>query len=866
MAALTSLAGFAAAAPASLPPPGQADSHDAWAREVKAAEERAFRAALASYDRARARAPEDAVAAVERCKLLGALTHRDEDGEALDEDDQRRADLYAACLDELDARFPESAPVRVYRLDDKWGDEALAFGRRLLADRKLVLGDRDRAHVYERLARVLAAQKHGREAYEYATLALDFDPSLDLGVIVGGELVDEGRPSEAIVALSAHGDATAYQLGRKARLLIEANAPERAAWLMRVALARKAYFDPSTAADILERTGRGSEARKKLDEPKSTRNRHATLARAFESDLAGHDADAAARSYQALRDLGWRADPFAGYRLALARRFHHVPWRARDWLGLLRLAAMLFVFALVPLAWVIPIHYWSLWRRLRGPLVLQPTMATRWRFLHVWLAGATFLVIQSLLLVVFCYAEATGWFQTPPEKLATPPLALAKYGLWNAALLVIVLGLLFVRRGERKLFGPGSWSLRKSLGGAALAMSILLGLMVAIGLVGKLVATSKGAHHPAALGIEELIAALHSQYGVGAVVLVAVVVAPITEELVFRSIMLDVFARYMPFFAANVLQAILFAGAHAELSRLPYLFVLGFFAGSLRRRSGGLLPSIFLHMINNALATLLALSTPMAPAARPATTRPPAPAYQPSAELMACVRATPGLDKAPPAAFENLVGGKALEVLNNVAWTIAIDPKATPACLRQAEAAVDGALRAMPERPNVLDTKATIYFRLHRDAEAIDLERLAMAKAPGDGAIATQLDRFLGPAPGPIVLGGDGAAPPAIVLEPAVPGRAQTVRVELGDHFRDGVALYARVTNANGPVGLFYALFGRDHRAVYRLEIPENAFTLDPTVRFQLALVDARGCEHCTRDQWSWKLQPHVFAIDRYPR
>lgn len=864
VAALTALAGSAAAAPASLPPPGQRDSHDAWAREVKAAEERAFRAALANYDRARAHAPEDAVSAVERCKLLGALTHRDDEGDALDEDDQRRADLYAACLDELDAHFPESPAVRVYRLDDKWGDEALAFGRRLLSDRKLALGDRDRAHVYERLARVLSSQKHAREAYEYATLALDYDPSLDLGIIVATELLDEGRPSEAVVALSAHGEESSYQLVRKARLLLDANAPERAAWLMRVALARKAYFDPSTAADILERTGRASEARKKLDETKSTRNRHATLAHLFESDLAGHDAEAAARSYQALRDLGWRADPFEGYRLALARKFPRAHWRARDWLGLLRLAGMLFLFALVPLGWVLPIHYWSLWRRLRGPLVVQPTMATRWRFVHVWLAGATFLVIQSLLLVVFCYAEASGWLQTPAEKQVTPPLALAKYGLWNAALLVIVLGLLFVRRGERKLFGPGNWSVRRSLGGAALAMGILVGLLVAVGLLGKLLSSLHGAH-PAALGIEELIAALRSQYGIAAVVLVAVVVAPITEELVFRSIMLDVFARFMPFVVANALQALLFAAAHAELTRFPYLFALGFLAGSLRRRSGGLLPCILLHMLNNGLVLLLSLSTPVAPAAKPATTHQAAPAFKASDELMACVRATPGLEDAPPSAFENLVGGKALQVLNNVAWTIAIDAKATPACLRQAEAAVNGALRAMPEMPNVLDTKATVYFRLHRDAEAIDLERIALGKT-NNGTFASQLGRFLAASPGPTLLGDDGSAPPKIVLEPRAPTEAETVRLELGDRFHDGVAVYARVSNGNGPVGLFYALVGRDHPGVYELKLPENDLTRDPSLRFQLALVDGRGCEHCAHDQWSWQLQPHDRSVDAYPR
>ncbi|MCU1277176.1 MAG: hypothetical protein JWM53_722, partial [bacterium] len=35
--------------------------------------------------------------------------------------------------------------------------------------------------------------------------------------------------------------------------------------------------------------------------------------------------------------------------------------------------------------------------------------------------------------------------------------------------------------------------------------------------------------------------------------------------------------------------------------------------------------------------------------------------------------------------------------------------------------------------------------------------------------------------------------------------------------------------------------------------------------RFEVALVDSRGCERCARDQWSWELQPHNPVVDQYP-
>src|SRR5262249_17556167 len=158
-------------------------------------------------------------------------------------------------------------------------------------------------------------------------------------------------------------------------------------------------------------------------------------------------------------------------------------------------------------------------------------------------------------------------------------------------------------------------------------------------------------------------------------------------------------------------------------------------------------------------------------------------------------------------AFDNLVGVKAVDVLNRVAWAMAIDPKVTPACLLQAEEAIDGALRAMPEMPNVLDTKATIYFRRGRLAEAADLERMAIARNDNK-VFASQLDRFLVPRPTPLFLDDDGAALPQITLEPRAPNRPQTIRIELGDRFRNGVAVYAHVRFKDQRVGLFYGLFG----------------------------------------------------------
>ena len=61
----------------------------------------------------------------------------------------------------------------------------------------------------------------------------------------------------------------------------------------------------------------------------------------------------------------------------------------------------------------------------------------------------------------------------------------------------------------------------------------------------------------------------------------------------------------MPFLGANLVQAALFALAHDQVASYPAYFLLGFVAGILRRRSGGMAAPIVLHAANNLLAALV---------------------------------------------------------------------------------------------------------------------------------------------------------------------------------------------------------------------------------------------------------------------
>jgi uncharacterized protein len=90
-------------------------------------------------------------------------------------------------------------------------------------------------------------------------------------------------------------------------------------------------------------------------------------------------------------------------------------------------------------------------------------------------------------------------------------------------------------------------------------------------------------------------------------VLATVVIAPIAEELFFRGVALNAWAREYGVRRAIVLSALLFALIHASLAAFVPIFVLGLALAIIYRRSGNLASSIALHATFNGISVLLAL-------------------------------------------------------------------------------------------------------------------------------------------------------------------------------------------------------------------------------------------------------------------
>jgi len=93
-------------------------------------------------------------------------------------------------------------------------------------------------------------------------------------------------------------------------------------------------------------------------------------------------------------------------------------------------------------------------------------------------------------------------------------------------------------------------------------------------------------------------------------VVLAVVVAPLTEEMIFRGLFQTMIRSYLgrPWLAI-VVTSVLFAMVHGDLAHWPALFILALGLGYAYERSGSLFRPIFMHAMFNGLAVISTLAS-----------------------------------------------------------------------------------------------------------------------------------------------------------------------------------------------------------------------------------------------------------------
>lgn len=89
------------------------------------------------------------------------------------------------------------------------------------------------------------------------------------------------------------------------------------------------------------------------------------------------------------------------------------------------------------------------------------------------------------------------------------------------------------------------------------------------------------------------------------VLLLLVFVAPVAEELIFRGMVLHKASRSVPFWVANLFQAVLFGIYHWNIIQSIYAALLGYLLGMVYYKFKTIYASIFLHMMFNASSLIM---------------------------------------------------------------------------------------------------------------------------------------------------------------------------------------------------------------------------------------------------------------------
>jgi membrane protease YdiL (CAAX protease family)/tetratricopeptide (TPR) repeat protein len=591
---------FASAQVDVLPEPNVPNSHVAHAEALANAEGIAFGDLLARFDVYLEENPHSATAAVERCAFI-ETSLGDEGGPV------EREELADACLAELEERFPRAPTAVLFRLERSWGDEGIALGEKVLAELGPSWSPADRGRARLALAQKLA-YTDGKRAADEAQLAMEENPKLDGSLIIADHLIAEGHEADATALLEARLEDTNPRdlLLTKARLLADLGEYETAERALQILEQDpESYVNQLLRAEVLEGLGHTTEARELYLKQSEGYLRSRALARIFDIDLGRGAYDEALASYQALRDDDYWNDPFLRNRIRLAFAYPSAPWAWRDLLGIVAFLAVLLGLALLPALWIVPVHYAGLIRRARG---YEPSASSRWTLGLAWIVSAVFLTVDALCTHIFIPEELIAIFlDYVPLRASDDTRPLARYGV-ASTLAIFACVLMFLRRKDRRFLLRTDWSRSTTIREVAkwYFLLVIVGSVnyTIVGQLGYLDEAAALSLPWASFTAEQVLKAIWENYGTWTLLAIGAVLVPVSEELLFRYILLGAFKRHIAAGWANAWQAILFAIWHDNYAMLPFFFFVGIATGKLRLESGSLLPSMLLHIFWNLLVCL----------------------------------------------------------------------------------------------------------------------------------------------------------------------------------------------------------------------------------------------------------------------
>lgn len=576
--------------------------HEQFLIKVKHSSDHIYNECIREYDSYLAKSPDDVSVLIEKCKFIQYANSN--------EDYNPNQEEFDSCSAYLINRFPTHPEVLLFQTTFLWGDEqkeVFENAEKSIEDNPEKWNKSNLAEMYEAMANYYYLENDYKQAIFYKDKAIANDEQYKYSLDYARILLKLERKSEAISVLLSIPDTTTnvWELVQKADLLFE---------LKKYSIALKIYnqveqmdsthINKVDFASTLEEIGQFALARKYLAADTSkTYGKKESLLRLLNHDLKYQDGSTGIATYNAFRDLGYSSDPIGLHRLKLFFARPTQPWKFRDLFGILTLLALVAILILIPYIWILPIYFSG--KRIK---FLYPKNAyeSNWTLKAFWFVSTGYLLASLVVFVI------------EPEELYSiftdanyAGISVESLGL---QVLVFILtfalfGLMGMYKVNLKILLSNAWPIRRSIltgVGIFFLFKIISGVYISIGTKVFDVSLVDIAHFSKLLlSSKQEIEALISTYGLSSSILLVCLLVPFYEEIIFRGIILDSCQRYINFNVANTFQSLLFAAVHGSLFLFPLFFLFGILAGNVRKKSGGLLPSITFHIINNLVAVLL---------------------------------------------------------------------------------------------------------------------------------------------------------------------------------------------------------------------------------------------------------------------
>ncbi len=210
-------------------------------------------------------------------------------------------------------------------------------------------------------------------------------------------------------------------------------------------------------------------------------------------------------------------------------------------------------------------------------------------------------MVIALVLIIFLLFNAIASFsaQSTPAPLSSHDLAANI--IFDVLALVVLAGFLELRRiNVEKLAGFSRHGIVRSVFTGALLLLAAYPLISAADGITRIFSGEGSSKQ----NIVELFNGSHTLSQRVMIIILAVGIAPIAEEFVFRFFLYGVLRRYLGRFSGLLFTSLLFAAVHTHLPSFAPLFVLGACFTIAYEWSGSILVSMTMHSLFNSLSLI----------------------------------------------------------------------------------------------------------------------------------------------------------------------------------------------------------------------------------------------------------------------